>query len=304
MDKTDLLLCIQLLNNSRMPYRALAAKLNLSVNAVHKRVQLLIQSGVLRTFTTGLTLQYLGACQVTGFGPTSLDSIDDLVARAKANDLIYWLAFAGANYIYVGAYLRNISELGAFTNFLGKELGMANPTVGLMPSAKAKVKKLTPIDWKIIHALSRDSRKQISEIAKELRLSAKTVSRRLDRLKQESIIEFSYEWYPDKSNDIMPLIHLSLKTTSDRRATAQRLLAKYWPNLLFFFEFTNLPQLLVAFSWANSMNELQKLRDELQTDPDLKQVTVNILFNGLIFPTWRDKLVSEMAGVGSAQGER
>ncbi|MGD0708373.1 MAG: winged helix-turn-helix domain-containing protein [Anaerolineaceae bacterium] len=84
MDKTDLLLCMQLLNNSRMPYRALAAKLNLSVNAVHKRVQLLIQSGVLRTFTTGLTLHYLGASQVTGFGPTGLDSIDDLVARAKA----------------------------------------------------------------------------------------------------------------------------------------------------------------------------------------------------------------------------
>jgi len=302
MDKTDLLLCMQLLNNSRMPYRALAAKLNLSVNAVHKRVQLLIQSGVLRTFTTGLTLHYLGASQVTGFGPTGLDSIDDLVARAKANDLIYWLAFAGANYIYVGAYLRNISELGAFTSFLGKELGMANPTVGLMPgpSAKAKVKELTPMDWRIIHALSRDSRKQTSEIAKELRLSAKTIYRRLDRLKQESVIEFSCEWYPDKSNDIMPLIHLSLKTTSDRKAVAQRLLAKYWPNLLFFFEFSNLPQLLVASSWTNSMKEVQKLRDELQTDPDLKQVTVNILFNGLIFPTWRDKLVLEMAGAGSA----
>jgi hypothetical protein len=48
------------------------------------------------------------------------------------------------------------------------------------------------------------------------------------------------------------------------------------------------------------MKEVQKLRDELQTDPDLKQVTVNILFNGLIFPTWRDKLVLEMAGAGSA----
>jgi DNA-binding Lrp family transcriptional regulator len=41
---------MMLLSNSRTPYRALAEKLNLSVNAVHKRVQTLIDQGIIREF--------------------------------------------------------------------------------------------------------------------------------------------------------------------------------------------------------------------------------------------------------------
>ena len=39
MDKTDIILTQLLLRNSRLPYRELAEKLDLSVNAVHKRIR-------------------------------------------------------------------------------------------------------------------------------------------------------------------------------------------------------------------------------------------------------------------------
>lgn len=277
--------------------------MNLSVNAVHKRVQLLVQTGVIRTFTTKLTLHFLKAIQVNAFGVCGIDSVEDIVARVRGNDSIYWVAFAGGNYIYIGAYLRELSELDAFTAFLGKELSMAEPTVGLMayPSTNVSTKDLTKIDWKIIQSLSRDSRKQTSDMAKELHLSAKTIYRRLERMKQEYMVEFSLDWYPDVSDDILTLVHLTLKPTSDRKAVTQRLVSKYWPNVLFFFEFNNLPQLLIGFSWTNSMREVQKLRKELQEDSDLKQVSLNILFSGVMFPTWRDKLVAENAGQVQAE---
>ena len=37
--------------NSRSSYAELAEKLNLSVNAIHKRIQLLIEKGIIRRFT-------------------------------------------------------------------------------------------------------------------------------------------------------------------------------------------------------------------------------------------------------------
>ncbi len=43
-----------LLSNSRLSYAELAEKLNLPVNAVHKRIQLLIETGVIRKFTAKL----------------------------------------------------------------------------------------------------------------------------------------------------------------------------------------------------------------------------------------------------------
>jgi hypothetical protein len=43
MDKTDIVLCQLLLGNSRCSYRGLVDILNLSVTAVHKRIQDLIE---------------------------------------------------------------------------------------------------------------------------------------------------------------------------------------------------------------------------------------------------------------------
>jgi len=51
MDKTDIILCQMLLGNSRLSYSELADTLNLSVTAVHKRIQDLVESGVIRKFT-------------------------------------------------------------------------------------------------------------------------------------------------------------------------------------------------------------------------------------------------------------
>ena len=51
MDKTDVILCMMLLANSRLSYRELAEKLNLSVTAVHNRIQVLIDMGIIRKFT-------------------------------------------------------------------------------------------------------------------------------------------------------------------------------------------------------------------------------------------------------------
>jgi DNA-binding Lrp family transcriptional regulator len=54
MDNTDIILLELLLSNSRMSYGKMAEKLGLSVNAVHKRIQALIETGVIHKFTAKL----------------------------------------------------------------------------------------------------------------------------------------------------------------------------------------------------------------------------------------------------------
>jgi DNA-binding Lrp family transcriptional regulator len=55
MDETDIAINLMLLTNSRTPYRVLAGRLKLSVNAIHKRIQAMIEAGIIRGFTAGLT---------------------------------------------------------------------------------------------------------------------------------------------------------------------------------------------------------------------------------------------------------
>jgi DNA-binding Lrp family transcriptional regulator len=131
MDKTDIILCQLLLGNSRLSYRELADTLNLSVTAIHKRIQELIASGIIRKFTAKLSLFQLNALHVLIFGSSKLNSVQKLAEKLESNGLIYWLAIGGGNDLYIGAYLRDINELEILLSSVGETAQIPEPTVGI-----------------------------------------------------------------------------------------------------------------------------------------------------------------------------
>ena len=293
-------LIMHLSANSRLSYAELAKKLNLSVNAVHKRIQLLIETGVICKFTAKVSLFSATAIVVFVSGTSQLSSFQDLPAKLKTNGSIYWLAEGGGKFLYIGAYLQNINQLADLLNYIEKEAKIPEPTTGIMASApiqfnpnlKSPDLSLCELDYKIINALKDDSRKAISEIAATINISAKTVRRRLSRMTKNNLIELGLEWYPDKSNDIITLIDVHLKPNTDINTAPFQILRKYAPNTLFYWTFANIPNKVTFTVWTNTMNELQNLRERLETEPTVKFVVPNILYKGYIFSTWRDKLAA------------
>ena len=177
---------------------------------------------------------------------------------------------------------------------------MSDPVVGIVklkgvapltPAPHAAV--LQPLDYRIIHALRKNSRRRVADVAEELGVSAKTVQRRLSRMIGGGLIELSLEWYPDASNDIITLFHLRLKPSADGNKVGSLLVRKYSPNVLFSWHFTNIPNHLICFVWTNTMKELRDIREAIQSEKFFESVSTNILFTGYIFDTWRDRLVEE-----------
>jgi len=296
MDKTDIILVMYLLINSRMSNRELAERLNLSVNAVHKRIQTLIELGVIRKFTAKLSLFKLGGVIIQIFGVSTALTIETLPEKISKNNCVYWVALAGGNYLYIGAYLRNLSDLESFVDFIKTEAKIPNPIVGIVSSpftghdipVPAHDVSLTPLDHKIIHSLHDDSRKAISDIAEELGMSAKTIRRRLSNMMEHHLIDLSLEWYPDASNDIMTVLHLHLKPTIEKKSIPQ-VLGKYMPNLLFYWLFSDLPNELMAIVWTNTMKELKEIQERLVKENMFESIIPNILYVGYLFETWRDE---------------
>ena len=165
---------------------------------------------------------------------------------------IYWLAEGGGKFLYIGAYLKNLSELFGLVEFLKKEAGLSEPTVGIMasipfqvtPNPKSTDLALCDLDYKIIRSLRDDSRKAVSDVATEVGVSAKTVRRRLMRMTKNNLIELGLEWYPDKSNDIITLLDLHLKPEADMGIVPYQILRKYSPNTLFYWCFVNIPNVV------------------------------------------------------------
>jgi DNA-binding Lrp family transcriptional regulator len=298
MDKIDVIICQLLLANSRLSYRELAEKLDLSVTAVHNRIQSLIDTGIIRKFTAGLSMVAQNAIHVFIFGNSKTTSISNLKQKMEKQGSIYWLAVGGGNVLYVGAHLRSLSELDPLVRFIKETAEMPEPTVGLtsfpMPPCLQNVTKdvkndLCELDYKIIRSLKDDSRKPTSVVAKEIGVSTKTVRRRLTRMINNFLVQFSIEWYPDASNDIMSIFHVTLKDDATPN-TPNALLQKHYPNTIFYWSFSNIPGTYVFMVWTPTTKELKDIRESLEQEPVIKSVAPNIIYTGYIFKNWRDEI--------------
>ena len=294
-------LIMLLLANSRRSYADLAEELDLSVNAVHKRIQQLIEAGVIRKFTAKVSLLGSNAIVVFVSGISQMNSFQELPAKLKTHGSIYWLAEGGGKFLYIGACLKSINEIVDLVSYVKKEAGIPEPTVGILASAQFQVAgnfkladlSLCDLDYRIIRSLKDDSRKPISSVATELGVSSKTIRRRINRMIKNSLIEFGLEWYPDKSNDIITILDLHLKPEADISVVPYQILRKYTPNTLFYWCFANIANIVTYMVWANSMNELQNLRKKIEAEQGVASVVPNILYTGYMFNTWRDQLVEK-----------
>jgi len=166
--------------------------------------------------------------------------------------------------------------------------------VGIMPLMPSRpVGGLRPLDRQILNSLRKNSRKPVSEVAAEVKASAKTVHRRLEKMVEEGLIELTIDWYPDASNDIVSLCHIEIAQRSDRHLVLESLRKAFGANILFEIIFSNLPNLLVLFLWTNSMKQMEDLRENISKEASVKSVMLNVLQIGYMSDTWRDSLPAE-----------
>ena len=301
MDRTDISLSLLLLANSRTPYHELAGRLGLSINAVHKRIGALVSQGIIRAFTAHPSLAGVGAVTVWVYGRSESAHPGDAHIRLKADNRTYWVANSGGGYLYVGGYLRSISELDGFVAFVKKEGELSDPTVGILPSMGSR-ESLRPLDYQIIASLRRDSRKPATDVASEVNASAKTVHRRLVWMTELGLVEFSLDWYPDASNDLVARSHVDAAHGCGRQQVSDALRTRFADSILVEVTFGNFPNSLTLFVWANSMRQMEDLRRGVGTVEGVGSVMLNVLQVGYLFDTWRVELVLKKLGKVTAQG--
>ena len=280
MDKIDLSLIMMLLQDSRTPYRDLAERLGLSVNAVHRRIQELVTAGVIKHFNTKIRLEAFSGVSVLINGKL-LGGNSDKYEAIGAHEYIYWVSLAGDNKLYIGGYLPSVNDLDKLLGFL-KEQGLTDTEYGIEPiteyNGSVKIEDLDTLDYQILEYLQNDARMNTSDIATELEVSARTVRRRVTAMDESGLIHCSLEWYPSASKDIISMLDIDLREGVEKEQRRWELFAKYMPNFLYPFTFINIGCLVSALVWTDTMRSLQELTNSLLFEPDIVSVTPNIVF--------------------------
>jgi len=308
LDEIDRRLITIFASDPRIHFRELGTKLGISTQAVHRRVQDLMKTGVIKGTTAGISIRYLNAIPIIIFGRSNTVSVEDAVKKLKENELLSSVLVAGGNFIYVVGLLKDISELDGFTNFVRHAAEISEPTVGIYSTdtglapdfmdkgmkKKDGYEKLTPLDLRIIASLKEDARKAETDIAQEVGVSAKTVSRRLEKMISDGSLDLIVPMDPTKCGDIVSLVHVQLKEGISRRAVGKRLASKLSPRLWYMRTFSNLPGFLHCVICSDRMDDLREVIRKIGEDSEVKSVVPNTWYSDHIFETWRDRLVTAL----------
>ncbi len=305
MDETDRKLMTILAADPRIHFRELASKLGVSTQAVHRRMQDLMKAGVIRGTSAGISIRYLNAVPVILFGRSNTISVEDTVKKLSGNELSSSVLVAGGNFLYVVGLLRSISELDSYTDYVKRAAELPEPTVGIYSldaglapdfidrgtKKKESYEKLTPLDLRIIASLKEDARKPVGDIAAEIGVSAKTVTRRLENMITEGSIDLVVPMDPTKCGDIVSLVHVHLKDGASKQTVGRRLSSKLSPRLWYMRSFSNLPGFLHCVVCTDRMDDLRAVIKKIGEDSEVKSVVPNTWYSDHIFETWRDRLV-------------
>jgi DNA-binding Lrp family transcriptional regulator len=300
MDEIDFTICMLLMANSRTPYKEFAELFHISVNSIHKRIRSLVDLKIIQGFKARLGFSnFPNVSNIVMFGNPNVKNKKEFMRVLGENEEIYNVTRASGNLFYIYAYIRNTSDLDYLVSHIRKTGEISELTVGIdrnMPSLSLKdTKKLSNTDYFIIDSLKNNSRKKISDISNELDISTKTVSRRLNNLINNFLIQFQIDWNPDNSDQVISNIILKLKSDLiiDDNELIKNLSKQYGSKILFTWSFSNLPNIKLVSVWTKTMKELQNIETSFISDIRYESVEVTVLIEGKMYSTWIDKQLED-----------
>jgi Lrp/AsnC family transcriptional regulator for asnA, asnC and gidA len=296
MDEIDIRLSMLLMRNSRIPYRDLADDLGISIQAVHRRIQLMREMGVIREFVTQPSSKALGCVNVFIFGRSLSRSMDETVRDLGLDDHVDGIYVASGNMMFISAILRDVSELDDLTELIRKTGQIPEPRVGITiqnvrPPGEKGGAPLSKTDYAIIRSLHHDSRKSVTDVAKEIGISARSVNRHLGQMAKFGLIEFKIQWFPCECRDIFAMMHLNLLPGLDKNVVVSDLRKRHGVKVLLPMTFSNIPNYILLLAWSTSSKDLEELQRSIEKEGSVSTVMADILYVGHPFSNWRDELI-------------
>jgi DNA-binding Lrp family transcriptional regulator len=192
VDKIDLHIMILLYVNCRTPYRSIASAVGISANAVKTRVNKMVSKGIIQKFIVMVNPAIFGyekQCFLI------VRNIDKIVTKEEGyifnqlnllGDLRFYVKQLGGDAIFVLLVRPEAEEkIDLITNLLKPatveyRFAMINP-----PSMNVSIS-----DLKIIRSLLSNARMEIGDVANEASVSPRTATRRIEKMRQNQMIDF------------------------------------------------------------------------------------------------------------------
>lgn len=216
-------------------------------------------------------------------------------------------AFAASGRVaYVQGMLKGLCELDGYIAYVRAAAKLSDVRVGIenyglvdgkrTSRVEEKEGELTNLDFRIISSLSLDCRKSTHDVAAEVGVSARTVTRRLDSMLERGMLELTIGWNPYQMGDlIITFVDIDLKEGEDKEAFLSSLGKRFGPKMLMSATYHNLPSYVESIAWTTNIGELRTMIEALEQDPSVATAVPNVGITYRWYMTWMEKASMKLA---------
>jgi DNA-binding Lrp family transcriptional regulator len=293
LDKIDLNILATLARDGRASYSSIGSLIGLRSKSVKARVKNMVCNGIIEKFIvrvnpTGFGYRTAHILLRTNNGITK----DDIIQRVKQfGDLAYHVHHMGRTSMTALIVNRSLND-----NFIQSLNDWLKPaTVSRISVSELSVSTdLSETDLRIIRCLLLSgARTEISEIAKELGISEKTTKRRLDRMKEGRLLDFSLQCNPAAMIGYIQFTIPIIAVKSQYRSVYERMYSEFQENILYSPSVIDPSDRMTFILFGENVFTVDSILAKVDSFEGVKRADVYILTKIQYYHDWIIKEIDE-----------
>lgn len=235
LDKNDLTILPTLARDCRTSYSIIGSQIGLSSKSVKVRVKKMVGNGVIEKFVVRVNPAAFGYRTALVLVKTSHGiTKDDVIQRVKEyGDLAYHVHHMGSTSMAALIIKKPLDD--NIIQSLNERLKPATViNIAVTELSVAASNELSETDLRIIKCLLLSgARVEISDIAKEVGISEKTTTRRLNRMKESRLLDFSLQCSPAAMIGYIQFVIPISVARSHYHEVLERMYSEFQVNILY-----------------------------------------------------------------------
>ena len=293
LDKIDLNILATLARDGRASYSSIGSLIGLTSRSVKARVKNMVRSGIIEKFIvrvnpTGFGYRTAHILLRTNNGITK----DDIIQRVKQfGDLAFHVHHMGRTSMAALIIDRSLND-----NFIQSLNECLKPaTVSRISVSELSVSTdPSETDLRIIRCLLLSgARTETSEIAKELGISEKTTKRRLDRMREGRLLDFSLQCNPAAMIGYVQFTIPIIAVKSHYRSVYERMYSEFQENILYSPSVIDPNDRLTFILFAENVFTADSVLAKVDSFEGVKRADVYILTKIRYYHDWIIREIDE-----------
>ena len=286
MDNLDMTILSRLLNNCRESDRQIGIELGMSGGAVRARIQKMQERKIIEEFFIKVEPPVLGYGIL--YFVVSGQNINEILEQANLVGKPYFMVPCIGGITVCGISVKkNLNQKIELTKKLMKDVRVLSIFEAENPGF---ISNLTKTDLEILEELIKNPRQRIEQIARNTKMSTKTITRCIEKLHQNDGIQFTLVYDPRKIENFIPHAILTW-IKGDVKETLENL------NNIFSESYLQIPFIaknqIVLFMYSDNIFKMDEITQKVRNVKNIESADLFIPKKISFYTKWIEQAIDD-----------